>query len=472
MSENQLRFIADPVFKTASEVARQLDMEAYVVGGYVRDSLLGRTSKDVDIVVIGDGIIYATLLAERLKAGNFNYFKNFGTANIQIKDWVIEIVGARKESYRQDSRKPLVSAGNLHDDQNRRDFTINALAISLNENDYGRLVDPFEGLMDLEKQILRTPLDPSITFSDDPLRMMRGIRFAAQLGFRLHPETYQGIKDNSERIKIVSAERISEELNKIILAKKPSIGFKLLFDTGLLALIFPEMYDLHGVESINGRSHKDNFYHTIEVLDNLSKTTDDLWLRWSAILHDIAKPATKRFDEKDGWTFHGHEDKGSRMVPGIFRNMKLPLNEKMKFVQKMVLLHLRPIALTKENITDSAIRRLIYEAGNDLEALMLLCKADITSKNDYKKKRYLENYILVEQKIKEVEENDRIRNWQPPVSGEMIMATFNLNPCKEVGIIKAAIREAILDGIIANNFDEAHSLMLEEGRKLGLIPVN
>jgi poly(A) polymerase len=463
------KFLQHKIFNTASETAARLNMQAYVIGGYVRDSLLNRECKDVDIVVVGDGIEYARELANALNHNDrIAVYKNYGTAQIKSDDFEIEIVGARKESYHRESRNPEVSPGTLKDDQNRRDFTINALAYSLNKEDFGSLLDPFHGVGDLENKIIRTPLDPDITFSDDPLRMMRAVRFATQLQFRIDDETFEGIKRNADRIRIISKERIADELNKIILSKKPSLGFNLLFECGLLPLIFPEFCALRGVDVINGKGHKDNFHHTLQVLDNISENTYDLWLRWAAVLHDIAKPVTKKFEEGEGWTFHGHEFKGSKMVPRIFSKLKLPQNEKMRFVEKLVLLHLRPIALTKENITDSAIRRLIFDAGDDLEALMLLVRADITSKNENKKKRFLENYVIVEDKIKEVEEKDHIRNWQPPVTGEDIMKAFNLMPGKEVGIIKTAIREAILDGEIPNNYEAAFSFMIEKGKKLGL----
>jgi putative nucleotidyltransferase with HDIG domain len=454
----------------ASEIADRMQYPAYIIGGYVRDCFLGRTCKDFDIVVVGDGIEFAKELARALNKKNaINIFKTYGTAQIKYEEMDIEIVGARRESYNPESRNPMVNPGTLDDDQNRRDFTINALALSLNKEDFGALLDPFDGMKDLENKIIRTPLEPGITFSDDPLRMMRAIRFASQLEFTIHPETFSGIQAHAERIRIISSERISEELNQIILSRKPSAGFKLLDEAGLLRIIFPDFCNLKGVEVIEGKGHKDNFYHTLEVLDNISEFTDDLWLRWAAILHDIAKPATKKFEPGEGWTFHNHEFKGSKMVKRIFSTMKLPLNEKMRYVEKLVLLHLRPIALTKENITDSAIRRLIFDAGEVLDDLMILVRADITSKNEYKKKRYLENYIIVEEKIKEVEAKDHIRNWQPPITGELIMQTFHLKPGKEVGVIKTAIREAILDGKISNNYEEAFDLMMEEGRKLGLV---
>lgn len=461
--------LTHPVFKIISDAADEMGIKTYVIGGWVRDLLLNRPCKDIDIVAIGSGIDLAQRVA--IKLGNryhVNVYKNFGTAQIVYEDYDIEFVGARKESYRSESRNPVVENGTLEDDQNRRDFTINALAISLNNATYGELLDPFNGVSDMNSLIIRTPLNPDITYSDDPLRMMRAIRFATQLNYTIEQKSLQSIIKNKERIKIISKERITDELNKIILSEKPSVGFKILFDTGLLRIIFPEMVALEGVETRDGKSHKDNFYHTLEVLDNISKTTTDLWLRWAAILHDIAKPPTKRFEPNHGWTFHGHEDKGARMIPKIFANLKLPLNEKMKYIQKLVLLHLRPIVLAKSEITDSAVRRLLFEAGNDVDDLMKLCEADITSKNEYKVQKYLKNFELVRQKLKEIEEKDKIRNWQPPITGKDIMKAFNITAGKEVGIIKNAIREAILDGIIKNDYLEAFQLMIKEGEKLGL----
>lgn len=467
--ENLQKAIKGKHFDIIAEVCQQHKLKAYVIGGYVRDYLLGRKSKDIDIVVVGDGITFAKKVAEKIDKGSkIKFYGQFGTAMLRFNEFEIEFVGARKESYKLYSRKPKVKSGTLADDQNRRDFTINALAISLNKKDYGQLIDPFGGRSDLEQKILRTPLDPDITYSDDPLRMMRAIRFATQLGFSIEKNSFEAIIRNKNRIKIVSAERITDELNKILMTPKPSVGFKLLFDTGLLHEFFPQMAELHGVEVINGKGHKDNFYHTLEVLDNLSRESDDLYLRWAAILHDIAKPPTKRFDAQQGWTFHGHEFRGAKMVPGIFKQLKLPLGEKMKFVQKMVLLHLRPIVLAQETVTDSAVRRLLFDAGDDIDSLMQLCDADITSKNEYKVKKYRDNFQLVRQKLKEIEAKDQIRNWQPPIDGETIMKTFDLKPSKEVGIIKTAIREAVLDGVIGNNFDEAYDLMKEIGQNMGL----
>lgn len=463
--------LSHPVFKQISQLAGELGIPSYVVGGYVRDLFLQRNSKDIDVVVMGDGIELARKLAEKNPYSHFAYFKNFGTAMVKTPDWEVEFVGARKESYSRDSRKPQVESGSLEDDQNRRDFTINALAVSLNKDTYGDLLDSFHGVSDLEHKIIRTPLDADITFSDDPLRMMRAIRFATQLRFEIEHETFEAIRRNAERIKIISYERISDELNKIMLAPKPSIGFNLLFDSGLLQLIFPELAALYGVDVIDGKAHKDNFYHTLMVLDNICADTDDLWLRWAALLHDIAKPLTKRFDKGSGWTFHGHEDKGSRMVKKIFGNLKLPLNEKMKFVEKMVALHHRPKVLAEDGVTDSAIRRLIVDAGEDIDALFTLCKADITSRNKQKIETFRKNLLEVKQLVADVTERDALRNWQPPVTGEDIMQIFGIGPGREVGLIKTEIREAILEGKIKNEKAAATELMLELGLKYGLKPL-
>jgi putative nucleotidyltransferase with HDIG domain len=472
MSKNYASFLKHPVFKVASQIVTEKNLQAYVIGGFVRDMLLGRPSKDIDIVVIGSGLDLAKECAERLRVKKVSLFQNFGTAQFKYKDLDVEFVGARKESYRQDSRKPLVENGTLADDQNRRDFTINALALSLHAENFGELIDPFHGEEDLEKGILRTPLDPDTTYSDDPLRMLRAIRFAAQLDFKIEPKSLQSILKNADRLEIISMERIVDECNKIILSDEPSRGFKLLYSTKLLQQFFPEMVALHGVEIINGKSHKDNFYHTLEVLDNVAGKSDNLWLRWAAILHDIAKPPTKKFDPEIGWTFHGHEDLGARMTPRIFKRLKLPLDQKMKYVQKLVRLHLRPIALVKGFVTDSAIRRLLSEAGDDIEDLMVLCNADITSKNEFKVKKYRQNFDMVLAKLKAVEEKDRIRNFQPPVSGELIMQVYNIEPCAEVGILKLRIKEAILEGEIPNESEAAIEYMLRIGGELGLTLVN
>lgn len=468
---NYAAVLSDPVFSRVGEVADNLGLETYVVGGFVRDALMGRASKDVDFVCVGSGIDLATAVAKSLGPDvHVHVYKNFGTAQIPFQEFNLEFVGARKESYRNDSRKPIVEDGTLQDDQRRRDFTINAMAFCLNRNRFGELVDPFGGITDIKKKIIRTPTNPKITFSDDPLRMMRAIRFAAQLGFDIEPDTYAAIVEMADRITIVSQERITDELNKIILSPAPSYGFKLLFHSGLLNRFFPELVLLHGVEYVGNKAHKDNFFHTLQVLDNVADVSDDLWLRWAAILHDIAKPQTKRYDKEHGWTFHGHEDKGARMVPGIFRRLKLPMDEKMKFVQKLVRLHLRPIPLAKE-VTDSAIRRLLFDAGNDIDALMKLCRADITSKNIDKVGRFLKNFDLVERKMAEVEEKDRIRNFQPPVTGDEIIRIFNLTPGPIIKEIKEEIKEAILDGTIRNDKNEAMAFMLKKARERGLEPV-
>jgi len=458
-----------PILEIVAQASAELGVEAYIIGGFVRDLILKRPSKDIDIVSIGSGIELAELVAQQLGPDvHVSIFKTFGTAQIRHGDLEVEFVGARRESYSPDSRKPAVEDGTLQDDQNRRDFTINAMGISLMRSSFGELADPFEGMRDLRKKIIRTPLEPGITFSDDPLRMMRAIRFASQLNFDIEPDTFDAIISMKDRISIVSMERISDELNKIILSPVPSYGFKLLYHAGLLQIIFPEMIELLGVETIDGKGHKDNFYHTLQVLDNVSEHTNDLWLRWAAILHDIAKPATKKFDKRAGWSFHNHEEIGARMVPVIFRRMKLPQNEKMRFVKKLVRLHLRPIVLSKEEITDSAMRRLLVEAGEDIEALMKLCRADITSKNPDKVKRFLHNFDIVEQKLKDLEERDKLRSFQPIITGEIIIETFGLKPSREVGVMKEIIREAILEGIIPNEYEPAYAFMLEEGKKMGL----
>lgn len=461
------------IFKQISATADALQLECYVVGGYVRDLFLERPSKDIDVVVVGSGILMAETLGKRLGRGaHVAVFRNFGTAQLKYKGTEVEFVGARRESYSHDSRKPVVEDGTLNDDQNRRDFTINALAVCLNADRLGELVDPFGGIDDLYDKTIRTPLDPDITFSDDPLRMMRCVRFAAQLGFYIDDETFEALERNKERISIISRERIADELNKILLSPVPSKGFVELDRCGLLALIFPELVALQGVETRNGKAHKDNFYHTLEVLDNVSRASQNLWLRWAALLHDIAKPRTKRWEPKQGWTFHNHNYMGAKMIPDLFRRMKLPMNEKMKYVQKLVELHMRPIVIADEEVTDSAVRRLLFEAGDDIDDLMTLCEADITSKNQERKQRFLDNFRLVRQKLKDLEEKDRIRNFQPPVDGEEIMATFGLQPCREIGSLKSAIKDAILDGVIPNDHDAAYQFMLERARRMGLQPVN
>ncbi len=469
--------IQSRIFKTIADVAEEMKLEAYVIGGYVRDNIMKRPTNDIDIVTVGSGIDLARNVSEAIgKNTKVNYFKNFGTAMLRYRDddhdFIVEFVGARKESYQRDSRKPLVEDGTLEDDQNRRDFTINALALNLDKENYGELLDPFNGISDIENKIIRTPLDPDITYSDDPLRMMRAIRFATQLDFNIEENSYRSIERNKERIKIVSKERIIDEFNKIMLADKPSIGLGLLDDCGLLEIIFPQFVALKGAEIVGGIAHKDNFHHTLQVIDNVAEVSDNLWLRWAALMHDIGKPVTRKFEEGIGWTFHSHDYVGSRMVPKIFRQLKLPMNERMRYVQKLVLLHLRPIVLSEYIVTDSAIRRLLFEAGNEIDDLMLLCEADITSKNLKKVNRFLKNFQVVRQKLNEIEEKDRIRNWQPPISGELIMETFDIEPCREVGMIKNSIREAILEGDIKNDFDEAFKFMLEKGRELGLKPMN
>lgn len=461
-------FLTHPVFKVTRMIAQEENLEVYVVGGFVRDVFLERNRKDIDIVVVGSGMDLAQKVAQKLRVKKVSLFKNFGTASFRYKDIDVEFVGARKESYLRDSRKPIIENGTLQDDQNRRDFTINAMGFSLQDHNFGELIDPFNGMEDLKNGILKTPLDPAITFSDDPLRMMRAIRFASQLDFKIESKCLRSILENADRLNIISSERIIDELNKIILSKTPSRGFKLLYSTQLLHQFFPEMVDLQGVETIQGKSHKDNFYHTLEVLDNVAENSDDLWLRWAAIMHDIAKPRTKRFNEKVGWTFHAHEDVGARMVPKIFMRLKLPLDVKMKYVQKLVRLHLRPISLVKGNVTDSAIRRLLFEAGDDVDDLMLLCNADITSKNEFKVKKFKNNFEIVRQKLLEVEEKDRIRNFQPPIGGDEIIRAFDLKPCQVIGDIKNEIKDAILEGIIPNEYQAAYQLMLKLGEEKGL----
>ncbi|RUA12032.1 MAG: tRNA nucleotidyltransferase [Flavobacteriia bacterium] len=462
--------IQHPIFELIGSTADELGIDSYVIGGYVRDYFLQRnTPKDIDIVAIGSGVELAQKVASKLKGKpEVSVFKNFGTAMIKHQGMELEFVGARKESYQRDSRKPIVEDGTLEDDQNRRDFTINAMALSLNKDSFGRLLDPFDGLSDLDKKTIRTPLEPGITYSDDPLRMMRAIRFATQLGFSIELKSLQAITENKERIKIVSKERIVDELHKIMMARKPSVGFKLMLQTELLPYILPELIALQGIEEVEGQRHKDNFWHTLEVVDNIAETTDNLWLRWAALLHDIGKAPTKKFHKKMGWTFHGHEFVGSKMVYKLFKRLKMPLNEKMKFVQQMVLMSSRPIILAEDHVTDSAVRRLVFDAGDHVDDLMTLCEADITTKNPKKQKKYKNNFQIVRQKIVEVEERDHVRNFQPPVSGEEIMQTFNLKPSKEIGMIKDAIKEAILEGEIPNEYDAAYQFMLEKGKEMNL----
>ena len=460
-----------PIFHKISETADELGLECYAVGGYVRDLFLERPSQDIDVVVVGSGIAMAEALGQKLgKKAHVSVFRNFGTAQVKCGSLEVEFVGARRESYSHDSRKPIVEDGTLEDDQNRRDFTINVLAVCLNRARYGELVDPFDGLADMKEKTIRTPLDPDITFSDDPLRMMRCVRFATQLNFYIDDETFEALMRNKERIRIISRERIAEELNKILLAPVPSKGFVELDRCGLLELIFPELVALQGVETIQGRGHKDNFYHTLEVVDNIARMTDNLWLRWAALLHDIGKPRTKRWEPRVGWTFHNHNYVGEKMVPDLFRRMKLPMNEKMKYVQKLVGLHMRPIVIADDVVTDSAVRRLLFEAGDDIDDLMTLCEADITSKNQVRKQQFLDNFKLVRQKLKDLEERDRIRNFQPPVTGEEIMRVFDLPPCREVGSLKSSIKDAILDGVIPNEHDAAYAFMLKKAAKMGLTP--
>lgn len=458
------------IFEIVARAARELNVPAYVVGGYVRDRLLGRPTKDIDVVCVGDGIRLAEAVSGRLSPRpKVVVYRRFGTAMLRCDGIEIEFVGARRESYSPDSRKPDVEQGSLEDDQNRRDFTINALAVSLNEDTFGQILDPFNGLAHLEQKLIKTPLDPGQTFSDDPLRMMRAVRFATQLGFTIDPETLRGIREHRSRLHIVSKERITTEVGKILMTPTPSVGFRLLFDTGLLHLFFPEMVALQGVDDVSGRAHKDNFYHTLEVLDNVCRRSPNIWLRWAAVLHDIAKPATKKYSPEHGWTFHGHEWLGAKMVPKIFRNLRLPLGAEMEFVQKMVMLHLRPISLTKEEVTASAVRRLLFDAGPDIEDLMRLCESDITTKNPRKMARYLEGYEYLKERMAEVSEADRLRLWQPPITGDVIMETFGIQPSREVGVVKNAVREAILEGEIENNFEAGFERMLLEGAKIGLI---
>ena len=467
-----LQKLKGEIFDVISQEADRLGLETYVIGGYVRDIFLCRPSKDIDVVCVGSGIELAQAVSVCLnRRKHLSIFKSYGTAQIKYKNVEVEFVGARRESYSRNSRNPIVEDGSLQDDQNRRDFTINALALCLNKSRYGELMDPFDGLRDMEELRIRTPLDPDITFSDDPLRMMRAVRFASQLGFFIDPDTFDAIERNKSRIEIISKERIIDELNKIVLSPAPSVGFDLLDRTGLLDIIMPELSALKGAETKEGIGHKDNFSHTLKVVDNIAKKTDDLWLRWSAIFHDIAKPVTKRFDPKLGWTFHNHNYIGEKMIPGIFKRMKFPLNEKMKYVQEMVSLHMRPSALADEGITDSAIRRLLFDAGDNIDDLMTLCEADITSKNPEKVRRYLTNFKLVRQKLKDIEEKDRIRNFQPPVSGEEIMKIFNLPPCCEVGQLKASVKDAILDGVIPNEYEAAYQYLLNKAKEMNLKPL-
>lgn len=466
------KYLDHKIFAMISEVADELNVECYVIGGFVRDLFLQRKSEDIDVVVIGSGIELAEKLSKRIKGSKLSVFKNFGTAQIKWKNLEVEFVGARKESYRADSRKPIVEDGTLEDDQNRRDFTINALALCLNKERFGELIDPFDGISDIKNKIIKTPLNPDVTFNDDPLRMMRCIRFSAQLQFYIEENTFEAISRVKERISIISKERIVDELNKIMASKIPSIGFELLKRSGLLELIMPDLYKLCGIEEKGGRAHKDNFLHTMQVLDSIASKSDNLWLRWAALFHDIGKPVSKRWDNRVGWTFHNHDFVGAKMIPKIFSQMKLPQNEKMKYVQKMVALHMRPIALVEEEVTDSAVRRLLFDAGDDIEDLMLLCDADITSKNLEKVRRYQDNYRIVRNKLTEIEQKDKIRNFQPPVSGEEIMKVFDLTPCREIGVIKNAIKDAVLDGEIANEHDAAYQYMLKKAAELGLYPKN
>ena len=469
--EDLIRLLDKKIFRLISETADAEGMECYVVGGYVRDLFLERPSQDIDVVTVGSGIKLARALANRLGTGaHLSVFSNFGTAQVKWHGHEVEFVGARRESYSHDSRKPVVEDGTLEDDQNRRDFTINAMAVCLNKARFGELVDPFDGLWDMEDRLIRTPLDPDITFSDDPLRMMRCIRFATQLNFQIDEETFDALARNKERISIISRERIADELNKIMMTSTPSKGFVEMERCGLLPLVLPELAALEGVTKMNGRGHKDNFYHTLEVLDNVCRRSDNVWLRWAALLHDIGKPRTKRFDPVAGWTFHNHDFVGMKMVPGIFRKMKLPMDERMKYVQKLVGLHMRPIVIADEEVTDSAVRRLLFEAGNDIEDLMTLCEADITSKNAMRKQRFLDNFKLVREKLVDLEERDRIRNFQPPVTGEEIMEVFGLQPCREVGVLKTAIKDAILDGVVSNEHDAAYAFMLRKAEEIGLKP--